>query len=51
MSRDIKILFILSDGKDKNEYGTRVSLHLLEGEGDHAPTAHGGRGKTLPYTN
>ena len=35
----------LSDGKDNNEQCTRVSLHLLEGEGDRAPTAHGGRGK------
>ena len=24
----------LSDSKTKNECGTRVSLHLLEGEGD-----------------
>ena len=35
----------LSDGEAKNECGTRVSLHLLEGEGDRAPRAHGGRGK------
>ena len=35
----------LSDGKDNKEQRTRVSLHLLEGEGDRAPTAHGGRGK------
>ena len=44
-----KVIFhLLSDDKDNNEQCTRVSLHLLEGEGDRAPTAHGGRGKTLP---
>ena len=35
----------LSDGKENNEQYTSASLHLLEGEGDRAPRAHGGRGK------
>ena len=35
----------LAGEKTKSERRTRASLPLLEGKGDRAPTAHGGRGK------